>query len=291
MSDWRLMQRLSTWHPGEKAIQERAGVAERMEVTGQRTVRDFMPDQHREFFEHLPFIVVGSVNDDLSTWATLLSGKPGFISSPSPTTLEVEAVPDPRDPASEGIREFSSIGLLGVEFHTRRRNRCERHSSTASGQTFSLGRRSKLRQLPKVHPATRFRFRSRSVEPFSGSIEEATELDDEARATIMRADAFFVSTYVDRENRRQVDVSSRGGKPGFVRVDADGTLTIPDFAGNLFFATLGNILVNGNAGMTFVDFENGDLLQMSGDAKVLLNHRRSLRSKAPNGCGRFGRAS
>jgi hypothetical protein len=39
----------------------------------------------------------------------------------------------------------------------------------------------------------------------------------------------------------------------------------------LFFATLGNILLNGKAGLAFVDFETGDLLQMTGDAKVILD--------------------
>ncbi len=32
-------------------------------------------------------------------------------------------------------------------------------------------------------------------------------LDDQARTIIQEADAFFVASYVDREDRRQVDVS------------------------------------------------------------------------------------
>src|SRR6202012_5412373 len=48
----------------------------------------------------------------------------------------------------------------------------------------------------------------------------------------------------------------------------DGVLTVPDFAGNLFFATLGNFLINPRAGIVFVDFETGDLLQMTGEARV-----------------------
>jgi predicted pyridoxine 5'-phosphate oxidase superfamily flavin-nucleotide-binding protein len=86
------------------------------------------------------------------------------------------------------------------------------------------------------------------------------------------ADTFFVASYVDRDNgERQVDVSHRGGNAGFVRVGADGVLTIPDFAGNRFFNTLGNILVNSKAGLVFVDFETGDMLQMTGNAEVLLD--------------------
>ena len=87
----------------------------------------------------------------------------------------------------------------------------------------------------------------------------------------MVADTFFVATYADlAHGERQADVSHRGGKPGFVRIGGDGVLTIPDFAGNLFFNTLGNILANGKAGLVFADFETGGLLQLTGDAEVIL---------------------
>ena len=100
---------------------------------------------------------------------------------------------------------------------------------------------------------------------------ELSALDAAARALIEGADTFFVATYADVEGQRQVDVSHRGGNSGFVRVEADGTLTIPDFNGNLFFSTLGNIVLNGKAGLLFVDFATGDVLQLSGDAEVIFD--------------------
>lgn len=60
-----------------------------------------------------------------------------------------------------------------------------------------------------------------------------------------------------------------------MRAGGDGWLTIPDFVGNRFFNTLGNIAVNPRAGLTFPDFSTGGLLQMSGEAELL--------SEAPNG--------
>ncbi|MDR5671235.1 pyridoxamine 5'-phosphate oxidase family protein, partial [Burkholderia cenocepacia] len=80
-----------------------------------------------------------------------------------------------------------------------------------------------------------------------------------------------VASYVGDGAERQVDVSHRGGKAGFVRIGDDGVLTIPDFAGNLFFATLGNFRVNPRAGIVFADFETGDVLQMTGEAEVDLD--------------------
>jgi hypothetical protein len=63
------------------------------------------------------------------------------------------------------------------------------------------------------------------------------------------------------------DISHRGGWPGFVRVDGD-LLTIPDFRGNRYFNTLGNLIAESRASLLFVDFETGDLLQLQGTAQV-----------------------
>lgn len=64
-------------------------------------------------------------------------------------------------------------------------------------------------------------------------------------------------------------MSHRGGKPGFVRVEADGTLTMPDFVGNYFFNTLGNLVVNPRAGLLCIDFDNGDLLYLAVTADII----------------------
>ena len=56
-----------------------------------------------------------------------------------------------------------------------------------------------------------------------------------------------------------------------MRIGEDGVLTIPDFAGNLFFNTLGNIRTNPKSGLSFADFSTGALLQLTGDAEVILD--------------------
>jgi hypothetical protein len=42
----------------------------------------------------------------------------------------------------------------------------------------------------------------------------------------------------------------------------------PDYNGNSIFNTLGNIQVNPNAGLLFIDFESGRTLQISGVAPI-----------------------
>ena len=81
-----------------------------------------------------------------------------------------------------------------------------------------------------------------------------------------------------------------GGKPGFVRIDADGGLTLPEFNGNFFFNTRGNFVLNPHAVLRFVDFETSDMLQMAGVAQVILDSTKWPRARAPSGCGASCRA-
>lgn len=264
------LEKLPTWHEGEIFIQAKLGVAERMDTVGRRVVRDFMPDQHRDFYAQLPFIVLGSVDAAGDPWATFLEGRPGFMSSATRTTLDLATRVHPLDPAAAGMLDGAPVGLLGIEMHTRRRNRMNGFlSHTDAGLHIDVDQ--SFGNCPRYIQLRDFGFERAPDVPFAGRAEHLDSLDPAARALIAGADAFFVASYADRAQRRQVDVSHRGGKAGFVRVADDGTLTIPDFDGNLFFNTLGNIVVNGKAGLLFVDFASGDMLQMSGDAEVVFD--------------------
>lgn len=262
--------RLPVWHEGETFLQGKVGVVEKMAAVGERFVRDFMPDQHRDFYGQLPFIVLGSVDPQGDAWATFLEGRPGFMSSPTPTTLDIGAITGAGDPAGEGLGGGQPVGLLGIEMHTRRRNRMNGFASEANGG-FRIDVDQSFGNCPRYIQLRDFSWARDPGQTYAGEAETMSELDAEARATIVGADAFFVASYVDREGQRQVDASHRGGKAGFVRVAEDGLLTIPDFDGNLFFSTLGNIHLNGQAGLLFVDYATGDMLQMTGHAEVILD--------------------
>lgn len=263
------LTKLPAWHEGETFIQETLGVAERMAVVGQRVIRDHMPDQHRDFYAQLPFIVLGSVDPAGDPWATLLTGRPGFLSSPTPTTLDIAARAEPGDPAGDGMRDGDPVGLLGIEMHSRRRNRMN-GIVTATEAGFRVDVDQSFGNCPRYIQLRDIDVARDPAEASAAVVEELPRLDAAACALIGTADTFFVATYADRGVRRQVDVSHRGGKAGFVRLAGDNTLTVPDFNGNLFFATLGNIVLNGRAGLLFIGYETGDMLQMTGDAEVVL---------------------
>lgn len=261
----------SPFHSGEITLQKTLGVEARMDAFGRRVIRDYMPAQHREFFAQLPFVAAGRVDEQGDVWATLLAGQPGFISSPDPRVLRLNLTSDQHDPALHGIKAGDAIGLLGIELHTRRRNRMNGVITHAHGNALSIAVEHSFGNCPQYIQARDAKTASAdNISPSSMQLLPA--LDDEALGTIRTADTFFAATWVDlAAGHRQVDVSHRGGKSGFVRIDEAGTLVIPDFSGNKHFNTLGNIVSNPRAGLTFVDFETGDLLQMSGSAQVVLD--------------------
>jgi predicted pyridoxine 5'-phosphate oxidase superfamily flavin-nucleotide-binding protein len=254
-------------------MQMRAGVAERMDYIGRRVVHDYMPEQHRSFFSQLPFIVIGAVDGD-DAWTTLRAGLPGFAQSPDPHTLQLHMPRDAADPADAGMREGKPLGLLGIDLQTRRRNRMNGSITHADADMLAIAVEQSFGNCPQYIQRRVLEY-TRDPRTLRGSMAvESHELDERARDIIARADTFFVASYAGEEGTgRKVDVSHRGGRPGFVRLDADGGMTIPDFAGNQFFNTLGNILLNNKAGLTFTDFATGDLLQLSGDAEIIPDSR------------------
>lgn len=261
------------WHAGERQLQDHAGVAARMAQIGPKVIRDYMPDQHRDFFAQLPFLVAGAVDGQGDPWAGVLEGEPGFAVSPDPRTLRVTAMPDVDDPLRAGLGPGQAVGLLGIELHTRRRNRMNGRIAGWDGKRFDVGVAQSFGNCPQYIQSRDFYLSRAPSMRFAAALPERAGLDDAARALIAASDTFFVASYVDRDESaggRGVDVSHRGGKPGFVRVDGD-VLTIPDFSGNRFFNTLGNLTANPVAGLLFVDFERGDVLQLCGRAEVILD--------------------
>lgn len=262
----------SPWHEGELTLQRHAGVADHMDTIGRKFVRRFLLDQHREFYPLLPFIVIGAVDQDGFPWATIRSGKPGFLHSPDPLTLDINAIGDPADPAEGGMRHGDPIGLLGIDLVTRRRNRMNGTINRTTGDQISVTVEHSFGNCPRYIQNRQFAFVRDPATPHISTAIVSHELGDQAREIIGVADTFFVSSFADRDDEgRQVDVSHRGGQQGFVRIDADGGLTIPDFIGNLFFNTLGNFLINPKAGLLFVDHDNGSVLQVSGTVEIILD--------------------
>lgn len=257
----------SPWHAGERLLQASAGAAERMAVVGPKVIRDHLPEQHRDFYPLLPYLMLGVVDAQGVPWATMIEGAPGFAHSPDPHCLQIDSLPSNSDPVHAALHAGASVGLLGIDLNTRRRNRMNGRIGGLDHEGFSVdvvhtyGNCPKYIQLRPVDCIAR--------KP-STTVERLTGLDAAAQTLIRNADTFFVASYADVDGARSVDVSHRGGNTGFVRVEGN-VLTIPDFAGNLFFNTLGNLQLNPVAGLLFIDFESGDVLQVAGRTSLILD--------------------
>lgn len=244
---------VTPFHPGERAAQLLAGVSR-----AGAAIRDYMPAQHRQFFAglgYLPAAVAGPVGPV----ATLLEGPPGFIASPDPTTLAIAARAPADDPFSAALRPGAAMAVLGIDLATRRRNR-------ANGTVTALPEGGILLRIAESFGNCPQYITSRVSEPApkaGGPIEPLAALDQEAVRLIAAADTFFVASSAPAG----ADISHRGGPPGFVRLDG-GRLHIPDYPGNRYFNTLGNLLLDPRAALLFVDFANGELLHVNGRVEI-----------------------
>ncbi len=267
-------QKDSPFHQGEQAAQSRLGVREKMERFGRQVIRDFMPEQHREFYNQLPFVFVGHADNDGWPWASILFNDPGFMYSSDDRILTINTVPVVGDPLADAIKKGARLGLLGIELTTRRRNRLAAHVTEHSKNGFQLHVDQAFGNCPQYIQTRELEMLDPNLLP-TPSIEHIHAFDEQAKTLIANSDTFFVASYVDNHNpdstlaSEGADVSHRGGKPGFIRVDNDKTLTIPDYSGNFHFNTFGNFIENSKAGLLFVDFENGHLLTLTGTVEIL----------------------
>jgi uncharacterized protein len=261
----------SPFHAGELAIQARLGVRAQIDKQGRQMIRDYLPEQHRQFFAKLPYVIVGTVDEFGSPWASILVGNSGFLSSPDDRTLQLTATPLAGDPLANNLATGIDIGVLGIELHTRRRNRLNGIVTACHVDGFEIQVRQCFGNCPQYIQARTIELGNGSL-VVANSVREFTILGAEERATISAADTFFIATaYQDASAGAAsgVDVSHRGGKPGFIRIDDDCTLTVPDFAGNRHFNTFGNLALNPRAGLLFIDFDRGQLLYLTGTAQVI----------------------
>jgi predicted pyridoxine 5'-phosphate oxidase superfamily flavin-nucleotide-binding protein len=263
----------SPFHEGEREVQARVGVRERIEHTGRRLLRDFMPDEHREFFEDLPFLVAASESHDGAVWASLLVGEPGFVRSPDPRRLRVAHRPLPADPLTDSLRPGAPLGLLGIELATRRRNRANGRVRRVDAQSFELDVEQSFGNCKQYIQARAGTFAAPSSLALPD--REAALLSPAATELLRRADTTFIATasrQPDLGGSEGLDASHRGGLPGFIRVGSDRgetVLTLPDFSGNFLFNSFGNLEVNPRAGLLALDFARGFVLSLSGSARVI----------------------
>jgi predicted pyridoxine 5'-phosphate oxidase superfamily flavin-nucleotide-binding protein len=101
-------------------------------------------------------------------------------------------------------------------------------------------------------------------------------IDADDKAFIESLDMFFLAT---ADDRGYPNCSYKGGEPGFVRVLDEHTVAFPNYDGNGMYLSTGNVLINPNVGMLFIDFERGRRLRINGVASI--NEQDELMERYP----------
>lgn len=257
----------SPFHLGEQQVQERLGVRD-IEDWARKVVRPYLPEQHRAFHTALPFLVVAARDAQGRPWATMLTGKEGFATSPDPFSLMIDAKPVAGDALADAFVPGADIGILGIELATRRRNRINGRVVTDDAGAIVCAVDQTFGNCPQYIRERAWRHVDGVA---AGTPSRAMRLTPSQIDWIASADTFFIATGYrgDGDDRAYgMDASHRGGDAGFVRVVDDTRLEFPDYAGNNHFNTIGNLVLDPLAGFLFVDFETGSLLQLTGRATI-----------------------
>ncbi|MDJ0851708.1 MAG: pyridoxamine 5'-phosphate oxidase family protein [Myxococcota bacterium] len=259
----------SPFHAGEHAVQQRLGVRESIEPWARKVVRPFLPDEFRTFFSDLPFVVAAARDEHGRPWATIVAGEPGFVAAPDPRTLVIGTGLVPGDALGGALRPGADVGLLGIELHTRRRNRANGRVRRQGDDGLWIDIDQSFGNCPQYIAERAWQPAALPAEPPARSLRD--RLDARQVRWVGEADTFFIATGHRGEGEDWtfgMDASHRGGPPGFVHVEDERTLLIPDYAGNNHFNTMGNLMLDPRAGLLFVDFEGGSLLQLTGRTEI-----------------------
>ena len=272
------------FHEGERYVQERAGEQTIAERNG-GIIADFIPARAIAFLAEQRMLAIGTVDEQGAPSASVLFGARGLASSADGRSLvidrtRIDVISD--DAVWSNLRIAVPVGLLAIDLGSRRRLRVNGVVVGLNASSIDVMVREAYPNCPKYIQRRQLRAGSAAspneLQPGASGIS----LDEVRISTVERADTLFVAS---GHPTRGVDVSHRGGEAGFVRVVDPSCLRIPDYRGNSMFNTLGNFIVDDRAGLVFLDFERGSLLQMSGTVVVRFNAREDARQPT-GGSGR-----
>jgi predicted pyridoxine 5'-phosphate oxidase superfamily flavin-nucleotide-binding protein len=271
-ADGRIMSELrqladAGFHAGELAVQREAGVQAQAARLTAMLEQATLTGGIAGFLADRTFLVLTGQDEAARLWTTVVTGAQGFIAVLSETAVAIHARIPTGDPL-HGLPPGQKIGMVAIEFATRRRVRVNGILAVASEELLIVDVEQAYGNCPQY-------IQQRLLQPCesrAGGLREVRQdatLTDENATLIRSADTFFLGTI---HPGRGADASHRGGAPGFVRVDGNRRLWWPDYRGNNMFNSLGNLAVDPEAALLFLDFRTGRTVQLSGTAAVEFDH-------------------
>jgi uncharacterized protein len=255
------------FHEGELEVQERVGVIRQASRVG-ASINSTIPPPAGYFLAAQPFVFVGSIDEKGQVWTFLLTGDVGFAKAIDENTLQIK--PDSIDEfLAENLKVNNQVGVLAIEFETRRRMRVNGRAWIAEDTLF-IQTDEVFSNCPK-YIQSRIWEKKENRSEAKESVSVSSELDEKQIDFIRRADTFIIAS---RHRTSGVDASHRGGNPGFIQVHDGKKIIFPDYSGNMMFQTLGNLQLDPHCGLLFYDFSAGKILQLTGKAEIIWDEER-----------------
>ncbi|KAK0914476.1 hypothetical protein LTR91_017977 [Friedmanniomyces endolithicus] len=283
------------WHDGEIKMQQLMKVPNLDNPT--------VPALSPQLANHLkvaPLIAIGTLDKYGRPWTTLWGGENGLARSlggsvagiRTPVTGRYDPVVEElvgKEANGEVVKEAGEGRMasgLTIDLETRKRTKLygrmiagalssREDEITGSEETVAeiqlvLKIEQSLGNCPKY-------LNSKHIVPTFARpelISDGPHLPQRALDLIAKADLFFLSS---SRPDQDMDTNHRGGPPGFLRVVSPGSeftsvpasIAWPEYSGNRFYQSIGNLLLNPLCGLCVPDFETGDMLYLTGTTQIL----------------------
>ena len=254
------------FHEGELAVQRDVGLGHQAaRLEGMLDPAQLGPGL-AVFLRDQSFAAITGRGRDGRLWTSPLVGPRGFLQVADPTTLRMCAAISSADPLHD-LRTGQSVGLIVLDYSRRRRVRLNGTLSQVGSQVLTLSVEEAFGNCPQYIPQRRL-----DPRPSEGLSDRPSRpaaahgsLTSAELSIIGGADTFLLGT---THPDRGIDTSHRGGPAGFVRVEGT-TLWWPDYAGNNMFNSLGNLRIDPEAALLFLDFAGGSALHLNGTAQLV----------------------
>ncbi|SDW10702.1 pyridoxamine 5'-phosphate oxidase family protein [Paenibacillus sp. CF384] len=250
------------FHEGERMVQRLTGESWIAQQNAQMISNRFS-NGVINFLKSQRFGVMSFMDQQGSVWVSFISGEPGFINVMDEHRAEIRGVLT--DDGSNSVSESHQIGLLIIDTERRIRLRLNGEATRESNRIVVVAQQI-YGNCPKYIQKRALLQEKNPNAALLTSEHRDKRLNREQERWISNADTFYIGSANDNG---EMDVSHRGGNPGFIHVVNAETLLIPDYQGNSLYNTLGNIQSNPSTGLLFIDYDHGHLLQLTGVASLI----------------------
>jgi hypothetical protein len=249
------------YHPGERLIQTQLCVSSLANRTA-GIIRDKIDQTFAKVLAEQRYCFIGVETSTGLLRSTMVLEPPGFTqASLDGYKIIIRSSAASRFVVDCNVPMGKDIGCLFIHLQKRQRVRVNGRISGINDDSLVI---DVQQMFPNCTKYIRQRELKSDCQPSAYSTyASGTQLTDDIITWITTADTFFVTS---SQSQGPVDVSHRGGQPGFIRV-VQNVLHIPDYPGNNMFATLGNFATNPKASLLFIDFTRNRLLVLSGDVE------------------------